>query len=158
MGIFEAIFSYTVAGKIAKATCAMLNVTRRLNTSISDLEVMFRVIEERFGEGSDITAKIIGNIYFIKFEYDVDDFGEDDVRFGLMDILVYIIYFELGPKAFDDRYIVGKFGKLMREEGFTSKEINGIVYASADFPQEYFNKYVVRRNIDILDLDWRMWM
>lgn len=158
MGIFETIFSYSAAGKITKATCAMLNVIRRLNTSISDLDVMFRVMEERFGERPEITIKIIGSIYFRKFNYDVDDFAEDGVRFGLMDILVYIIYFELGPKAFDDRYIVGKIAKLMREEGFTSKEINGIVYDSSDFPRYYYDKYVVRRNIELLDLDWRLWM
>lgn len=158
MGVFDAIFGMTAAGKITTSTCKMINVIRRLNPSLSDVEVALQTVAERFGKESDITKIIVGNLYFLKFSYDPDDSGEDDVKFGLMDLVVYIVYFEVGPRAFDDRYLIGKIGQRMREEGFTSKEINGRTYQEDEFPVTYYRKYVVGQSIDTLDLNWRIWM
>jgi hypothetical protein len=158
VGILNKIFLMTSVGKIAKSTCGLLNVVRRNNLNFSDVEVILATIEERFGGDSSKAQTIIGNIYYNKFSYDADNFGEDDVKFGLMDLVVHIVYFELRPSPFNDRSLVYKIGQLMRDEGFTSKEINGKVYESDDFPMSFFEKYIVKKGVDMIDLNWRLWL
>lgn len=157
VGIFDKFFLMTSVGKITKSTCGLLNVNRRNNLDFTDVEVIFSVVVDKFGEDSSITQRIIGNFYFIKFDYDSDSYGEDDVKFGLMDLVVHIIYFELGAAPFSDRSLVSKIGQLMRDEGFTSKEINGKVYGAEDFPKEFYQKYIAKKGVSMIDLNWRLW-
>lgn len=157
MGIFQYIFSLTPSGKIAKSTCGIFNTIRRRNVDKSELEIYFLMLENRFGENSDVVARIVGNIYYQKF-FPSDSPGADGLKLGFMDFLVYILYFELGARVFDDINLIGKAGQILREEGFSTKEINGRIYDSGEFPKVYFDKYVKSRECKMLDLEWRDWM
>lgn len=158
MGIFDFIFSLTSAGKLTTSACQMINSTRRESPALPEFELFLKVIEARCGKSSDVATQIIGNIYYQNFGYSEDEKGSDDTKFGLMDLILYFIYFELGSSPFQDRNLIGKIGQLMREQGFTSKEINGKIYNYEDFPEKYSTNYVIRREISIIPLNWRSWM
>ena len=159
MGLFDFLFKRTDCGKHTVATCRLLNSIRRQNPTLTTVATLLRVVIDRYGDEDDVT-KILANIYDNCF-FDEDEFPNNDwgLKFGLMDVVVCCIYFEYGAKPFNqDKYLIGKIGQVMREEGFTSLEINGIKYPQSAFPVDMFTKYLVRKNLTPAYLRWREWM
>lgn len=155
MGLFDFFFKRTDCGKHTITTCRLLNSIKRQNSNLSEIEALLQIVLSRYGDNVANITSILANIYHNSFY----DGSENKLKFGLMDVVVCCIYFEYGARPFnDDKYLIGKIGQLMREEGFTSREINGVPCSSEDFPEAIFNQYLARKELTPAYLQWRNWM
>lgn len=159
MGLFDFLFKRSDCGKHTIATCRLLNSIRRQNPTLSTVEALLQVVIDRYSNEDDVTkilANIHENCFFDENEYPDNNWG---LKFGLMDVAVCCIFFEYGAAPFNgDKYLIGKIGQVMREEGFTSREINGDQYPQNDFPKVIFSKYLLRKTLSPASLQWRNWM